>query len=480
MILKGYFFGIGYALICLVLSFILYKFGMPKKYTRKVVHILVGFEWVILYTLMGAGVHFLSVCLIFLALLFIAYKGKMMPMISSDEDNAPGTVYYAVAMTGVALVGCFVPKVMLPFGIGVLCTSVGDGFAGVIGQLIKNKNPRIYGNKTLFGTLTNFLTSSLGAFVISYVFSAEIGIVYCLAIGLLSAELELITPYGLDNISITWGISALSYSFMYFGGIDEYLIPILLSPLIIIFAKGKKALTNGGVVFAILLDIVVTWAFGTFGFVILCAFFIGAVIIDKIKKRVKNKGRNNHEDEEDCRNYMQVLANGTVAFLSALAFIITSNKIFVVTFVTSLAEAFSDTAASGIGVFASKTYDPFKWRVCEKGLSGGMSLEGTFASLCGACLIAFAAYLFGFAGYGIKEFFIVAICAFLGAVFDSFMGSVFQVKYKCPSCGSITESTEHCNMPTEKYSGFIAIDNDIVNIVSCTFSALLSAVFMLL
>ena len=116
MILKGYFFGIGYAMICLLLSFIIYKLGVPKKYTRKVVHILVGFEWVILYHYMGAGIHFLSVCILFLLLLAVAYKGRLMPMIASDADNAPGTVYYAIAMTGVAFVGCFEPSVMLPFG----------------------------------------------------------------------------------------------------------------------------------------------------------------------------------------------------------------------------------------------------------------------------------------------------------------------------------------------------------------------------
>ena len=65
-----------------------------------------------------------------------------MPMISSDSDNAPGTVYYALAMTGVSLVGCFIPEVMLPFGIGVMCTSIGDGFAGVIGQLIYHQRLR--------------------------------------------------------------------------------------------------------------------------------------------------------------------------------------------------------------------------------------------------------------------------------------------------------------------------------------------------
>ena len=166
MILKGYLFGALYGIACLCLALVLYKLGMPKKYTRKTVHILVGFEWFILYHFLGAGVHFLAVCLFFLALLAIAYRGRLLPMISSDADNAPGTVYYAVAMTGVAIVGCFVPEVMLPFGIGIMCTSLGDGAAGAVGQLVEKHNPRIYKNKTLLGALANLVVSFVASLLL--------------------------------------------------------------------------------------------------------------------------------------------------------------------------------------------------------------------------------------------------------------------------------------------------------------------------
>ena len=480
MVLKGYALGIGYAVICLVLSFILYKLGLPKKYTRKVAHILVGFEWVILYHYMGAGVHFLAVCILFLLLLTVAYRGKLMPMISSESDNAPGTVYYAVAMTGVAAVGCFIPEVMLPFGIGVMCTSIGDGLAGVVGQSIKKGNPRIYGDKTLFGSLTNLVTSTVSAFVISSLYSMHLSIWICLAIGVLSVVLELITPYGLDNISITWAVTALTYSYMYFTGVDGYILPIILSPFIIVFSLSKKALTRGGVVLAVVLDLVVSIAFGNAGFVVLCSFFIGAIIVDKIKKRTKKQSRNIAKDVEDCRNYMQVFANGLVAFVSAIAFLITKNVIFTVPFVASLAEAFSDTVASGIGALSSTAYDPLKRCKCETGLSGGMSLEGTLASIVGACLISYIAYSIGFIGYGIREFFIVAISAFFGTLFDSFLGSLFQVKYKCKACGKITEREVHCDLPTDRYSGYPIIDNDIVNMISCATASILATALALL
>ena len=480
MILKGYIFGIGYALICLLISFIFYKLGMPKKYTRKVVHILVGFEWVILYRYFGAGIHFLAVCVAFLLLLTIAYICKLMPMISSDADNAPGTVYYAVAMTGVAAVGCFIPEVMLPFGIGVMCTSVGDGLAGVAGQLVRRNNPKIFGDKTLLGVLTNFAASSICAFIISSAYSMDISILHCLAIGLLSAELELVTPYGLDNISITWGITALSYALMYFASINNYLIPILFTPLIIVFSVKKRALTPDGIIAALLLDIAVSVAFGNVGFLVLCSFFIGSIITDKIKKRYKNKSRTDNNEDNDCRNYMQVLANGMVAFLCSVFFIITKNQIFIFPFVASLAEAFSDTSASGFGALAKRTYDPFRRIECESGISGGMSVHGTVASLVAALIISAFAYILGFEGYGLFEFAVVALCAFLGACFDSLLGSFVQVKYRCSVCDKIIESEEHCGKKAVKCSGISFVDNDIVNLLSSAFSAVLASLIMII
>jgi uncharacterized protein (TIGR00297 family) len=480
MILKGYLFGIGYALVCLLLSLSLYKLGLPKKYTRKVVHILVGFEWVILYHYMGAGVHFLAVCILFLLLLTVAYKGRLMPMISSDDDNAPGTVYYAAAMTGVSALGCFIPSVMLPFGIGVMCTSVGDGLAGVVGQAIEKCNPKIFANKSLFGTLTNVVVSTCSAYVISSVYSLEIGIGACLLIGLLSAELEVITPYGLDNVTVTWGATALAFSFMYFADIWAYLVPIVFTPLIIIFAISKRALTTDGVIAAIVLDIAVSIAFGNSGFILLCVFFVGSIIIDKVKKHYKKEGRKEKTAKGDCRDYMQVLANGLPAFVFSIAFIITENPIFSIPFAASLAEAFADTAASGIGAFSRNTYDPFRMKKCERGLSGGMSVIGTLASLLAAISVSLIAYATGFFSGGTFAFVIVSVSAFLGAVFDSLLGSLLQVKFKCVACGTITEKSVHCGKVTAKHSGVKIIDNDTVNLISSSFAAILATLLALM
>ena len=480
MVLKGYLFGIGYAMICLLLSFILYKLGVTKKYTRKAVHILVGLEWVILYHFMGAGVHFLAVCVLFLLLLAVAYKGSLMPMISSESDNAPGTVYYAVAMTGVAAVGCFAPAVMLPFGIGVLATSVGDGLAGVVGQSIRKCNPRIYGSKTLFGSLTNLFGTFGCALLLSSLYSMELSVPACIAIAVLSVGLELITPYGLDNISITWAVTALAYSFMYFDGIYDLVLPIIFTPIIIALATSKKALTSDGIVAAVVLDIAVSLAFGNAGFIVLCTFFLGAIAVDKLKKKAKKQTKVDIIEDKDFRNCVQVMANGFISCICAAAFLVTKNSLFIIPFVASLAEAFADTAASGIGAFATSAYDPFRRRKCDKGISGGMSLEGTSASLLASVIVAFVAYLLDLSGFGVREFFIVSGSAFAGAIIDSLLGSLLQVKFKCEVCGAITEREVHCDTKTVRASGFSVIDNDVVNLISCTSAALIATLLAVL
>ena len=104
MIALGYFGALIYGGLCLLLASLLYKLSVPKKYTRKVVHILIGAEWFIFYHNLGASLHFIAVCLIFTALIWISYKKSLMPMISSDKDNAPGTVYYCISMTVMATV----------------------------------------------------------------------------------------------------------------------------------------------------------------------------------------------------------------------------------------------------------------------------------------------------------------------------------------------------------------------------------------
>lgn len=474
-ILYGYIFGILYGVLCIALGLIAYKIGMPKKYSRKLVHILVGFEWVILNHFMGASPHFLIVCILFSALLLISYFKKLMPMISSDSDNAPGTVYYGLAMTFMASISLFVPKMIIPFGIGVFATSIGDGFAGVLGQLFNKRNPKIFGSKTLLGTLSSFAFSALSAFVINEVYGAGLTLFECAFIGALSSGLELITVFGLDNIIITLGVSFFSYALIYMPIINIFIVPILATPFVIAVVAEKKVLTKSALLLAIFLDCIVSLALGNFGFVLLLSFLLLSVVADKVKD-IKKRSEG-VDKKSGMRDAVQVIANGLVPMIMAIIYVVTADKIFIIAYIAALAEALADTVASGLGVFSKSTFDLFRFKKTDAGLSGGMSVIGTVSSLLASFIISGIALAFG--AVDIKLMLLISASAFLGAVFDSLLGSVVQIKYRCAVCGKITEKEYHCKKKANRYSGFEFFDNDVVNLLSSLFAAALAAIFAL-
>ena len=473
MIGWGYLASLSYGIVCLLISMLVYKFGVPKKYTRKIVHILVGFEWVILYHFMGVGLHFVAVCLIFTALLAVSYKKSLMPMISSDGDNAPGTVYYGISMSVMAIVSLFLENFVFAFGIAVFCTSIGDGLAGVIGSSVSRFNPKIYKNKSLIGTLSAFVFSSVSAYAFSEIYKLDLSIIYALAIGAFAAGLELVTEYGLDNITLPLGTSTLSYLLLYIDGTENYLIPIVLTPFIIALALGKKLLTKKGVFAAVALDVIVSAALGNFGFVLLLAFLLLSVIIDKVKKRFRKKS-DDISKKGDERDSVQVLANGLIPAIFALLYFFTKHNVFVIAYSVALAECFADTAASGIGALSRTAYDPFRKKKLEVGLSGGMSVIGTLASFVAP--IAFLTIPLAFGLIDSKWWLISSTCAFLCAIFDSALGSLLQAKYKCKICTRITEREEHCGEQAELVFGRRIITNDTVNILSVLFASLMSII----
>ena len=470
MIFKGYLFGVLYGLLCLALSLTVYKLGVPKKYTRKIVHILVGFEWVILNYFLGAGIHFFAVCIIFLALLIVEYRFKLMPMISSEGDNSPGTVYYAVAMSIVALVMCFNPNVMMPFGIGVFCTSVGDGLAAIFGQILRKYNPKIVGSKTLFGTVFCFIGCLVSILVLKHFYNLQVNLWQILYISILVVAIELVSTKGLDNIFITLSATFTAYGFMFIESFVNYLLPIIITPIILYVVLEKKILTRAGAAFAVILDAAVSISLGNFGFLILILFLSISVIVDRAKKKKKNYTDENKKGS--CRDVFQVAANGICGLICSVLFIIWRNPIFIVGYVASFAEALSDTVSSGIGVFAKKTVSILTFKKCEPGISGGISLIGTLSALLASLFLSFVPVLFGI--FNLNTFLICFICSFAGGIVDSLLGAVVQVKYRCAVCNKITEKSSHCHENTVYYRGIKFINNDVVNIASCIFSTVIS------
>ena len=473
MIATGYLLSFGYGVLCLLAAFLLSRLGVKKAITRKLVHIFIGFEWVILYLFHGATYHFLIVCLCFLALLIVAYKKRLLQMISSDGDNAPGTVYYAVSMSLMALASLIDQRFILPFGLAVFVTSLGDGFAGLLGGLVKKHNPTVYKQKTLVGALANFVLSTVTALAFMTIFE-DMGLtpIHCLVIGALSVGIELISGFGLDNITLPLSVAAFSYlSTMFYTETAKYFLPIALTPLIISFVIERKNLTRGGTIAAIFLDIAVSISLGNLGFLLLLTFLVFGILTDKLKK----KNANLKEEKSSHRDASQVLANGLVPIVCAAMYFAIGERAFLLAFVAALAEALGDTAASSLGSYSRNTFDLFKFRKCEQGISGGLSPLGTLSAVIFSAVIPFIALAFSL--ISLTEMLSVTAIAILGVFFDSFLGSLLQAKYRCTVCNSLTEKREHCGTPTELVSGIRFIRNDTVNALATIFTATVAMVF---
>ncbi len=506
----GYLFSALYVGLCLLAALGLGRLGVRREYSRKAVHILVGLEWWILAYFFGPGGHTFAVCLIFTALLFLDDRRRLIRAMSSDGENAHGTVLYGVSMTVMAAVSWIAPATFLPFGAAVVCTSLGDGLAGVVGMSVRRANPKIFRQKTLLGTLACLAVSFLSLLVFRAVSPFGLGIYECLAVAAFAALLELFTTHGFDNISLPLGVFALSTAFLFLPGTPRYLCAILLSPAVIGIVSEKKILTPAATAAAFLMDLCVTAAFADPGFLLLLLFLAGGALTDRLrtafhsrrgKRRAARIGeriggasehiaplpdRDEDESASGARGVRRVLANGALPTLLAVASLILTaagvsvpDGLLPLLYLSAVAEAFADTCASAFGALAGRAYDPFRRAFVPKGISGGMSLPGTAAALAASLLLPALALAFGFVGW--RQALAAAVCAFLGTLLDSLLGSLLQVKYRCRVCHALTEKRSHCGLPSEYERGAKRIDNSAVNLLSECASLLLAlAAFLLI
>ena len=479
MIALGYILSITYGALCVLAGVLCHKAGIDKKYTRKLVHILIGGEWFVLFHTVGVGLNLFFICLLFTLALAAEYKIGFLPAMSSSDDNAPGTVYYGLAMSTLSLLTVFVPDLIYPFGVAVLCTSLGDGIGGLVGGAIKRGNVVLHGKKTLFGTLVLTTVSFIGVYLFSLGYGYEITLLSILEISLFAASVELISKKGTDNLTLPLSTAALTYLLVAFPILADYAFALTVLPLALTVICEKKVLTPTAAVGAALLALVSSAAFKNVGALLLLIYFCLAVTTDKIKN-LSEKSRQNKtfsHKSKTPRTLRQVVENGVVAFIFALLFVAYPSEIFAAGFVVSLAESLADTAASGIGSLSELTCDITRFKRCKAGLDGGVSLLGTISALAFAALFSFIAYIFGI--LSLTAALLSCVLAFVGMLVDSVLGSRLQPKYKCTVCGELSSNAECCGTKGKICSGFVRITNGTVNLLSSLFTSVLLCIILL-
>ncbi|MDX8359590.1 DUF92 domain-containing protein [Cytobacillus sp. IB215316] len=259
---------------------------------------------------------------------------------------------------------------------------------------------------------------------------------------------------------------------------DNYLFYFAIIFVAALSGKRLKSLSLSGAIATIIIGVIVILGFGWKGLFILGSFFVSSSLWSKFKLEKKAfvvekvaKG--------DERDWVQVLANGGVPAFASLLYYFDPVNIWLYLFLISIAAANADTWASELGTLSKKK--PFlitTMRRVDPGTSGAMTILGTVSSLGGAYFIAILASLI-WNELTILLILFIGLFGFIGSLIDTLLGATVQVVYQCPKCSLVTEKTEHCGKTCDHLKGFHFLNNDMINLLAITISALLGGLILL-
>lgn len=173
------------------------------------------------------------------------------------------------------------------------------------------------------------------------------------------------------------------------------------------------------------------------------------------------------------RDAWQVWANGGIAGIIVILYVIQPHECIFVAYLGALAAAAADTWGTELGVLSrGRTISARTFRTVEPGVSGGISAVGTLGAAAGAASVALSGMYWSAAPRSVLG---VAILAGLaGMLADSLTGAILQARYRCVRCHGITERRFHCDRSAKLVAGRPWVTNDLVNTVCCIVGASLA------
>lgn len=202
---------------------------------------------------------------------------------------------------------------------------------------------------------------------------------------------------------------------------------------------------------------------------LLLAFFLSSSALTNWRRDEKMRRTITTVPQIAERNAKQVLANGMLFTLFALWYLRTGNERWAYAAAGAIAAATADTWSTEIGtLFGGVPRSVLTWKRIPVGMSGGVTIVGTLASMAGAALIAASAAL-ALPMPGIRMAAITFVAGVIGGLGDSAAGASLQARRYCDRCREWTERRVHpCGYRTTHRRGFKWMTNDEVNLI-CTF-----------
>ena len=205
----GLFISVIYVASVLGLSVFIKAHTLVKDETvRKIIHILSANWWLILIKYINDPLIAVigPLGFVFLDSLFIFYPKLGKPFGCSNKNRNFGLVYYPFSLIILILYSYLGALDISAATVGVFCMGYGDGFAAIIGSKWgKKKIPLPTGGKTYLGSFVMIIVCFVSSFIILTLMSdltLTLIILSSILISLVASLVEVITPLGLDNISV--------------------------------------------------------------------------------------------------------------------------------------------------------------------------------------------------------------------------------------------------------------------------------------
>ncbi len=245
----------------------------------------------------------------------------------------------------------------------------------------------------------------------------------------------------------------------------------ILAAVVAAAAWRLRSLSPSGAIAAFVIGTVIFGSKSWPGAAVLFAFFIPSAILSRVGR--KRKRAMLDVGKHGARDALQVLANGAIAAVCALPLADRYAPLFAAAFAGAFAAAAGDTWGTEIGTLArAAPRSILTLRPIATGMSGGVTIAGTAATLAGAAFVAVVA-----AATHVAAFMPVAAGGVAGALLDSVLGASIQALRWCPSCAVACETNpHHCGTPTSLRRGMGWLENDAVNLAATLAGAIVAGV----
>jgi uncharacterized protein (TIGR00297 family) len=250
---------------------------------------------------------------------------------------------------------------------------------------------------------------------------------------------------------------------------------LMLAACVALLARRTRSLTDGGAIAATGVGwaaVGAGWDWGT----MLVVYFIASTLVSRTGRAEKHRRTASVAAKGGTRDAVQVLANGGVFAVGAVAMLLQPDVRWMALAAGSLAASAADTWATEVGTFhGGPPRSILSARRVQPGTSGGVTAIGSLAAVAGAGLVVALALAFGWPAPVAA---LAMVGGLVGAFLDSLVGAVVQSRRWCDACECETERAVHdCGAATRSLRGVAWIDNDAVNFISTAAGGLLAACF---